>query len=58
MIPAPAPITVMPVELNDRLWTLHRLCATGAATRVQLDELDRLCRALETGQDNRKDATK
>ncbi len=54
MIITPTPITVMPVELNDRLWLLHRLSATGAATRVQLDELDRLCRTLEAGQDNRK----
>ncbi len=54
MIPILTPITVKPVETNQRLYALHRLCATGTATRVQLDELEAMCAALESGQDNEK----
>ncbi len=55
MIPHIPQITVKPVALSDRLHDLHRLCATGTATRVQLGELEAMERTMETDQDNRKD---
>ncbi len=54
MIAPLTPVTVKPVETNQRLYALHRLCATGTATRVQLDELDAMARTFATEQDNEK----
>lgn len=45
-------VTVTPRPLNERLWELHRKCADRTATKAELDELDAMCRALETEQDN------
>lgn len=48
------PLVTTPVrQINERLFYLHRLCATGTASRVQLDELDRLCAVMGTSQDNK-----
>lgn len=50
-IPRIAPITVEPRLPNARLWELHRKCIDRTATQAEMDELDLMCRALETGQE-------
>lgn len=52
MIPTIQPIRVQPRPLNDRLWFLHRKAADRSATSMELIELEALCQALETEQDN------
>lgn len=52
MIPTLHPIATTVRPLNERLWDLHRKCADKTATRAELDELEAICAALETDQDN------
>lgn len=56
MIPRIAQITLAPRRLNERLWELHRNCAERTATPLELIELEAMCGALETGQDNQEEA--
>lgn len=51
-IPILQEIDVQPVKLNTRLWELHRKCADRSATPAELSELEMMCRALESTQDN------
>lgn len=50
MIPHLSPITVKPLRLNERLWTLVSKEQSGALTPDEKIELDCLCKTLE--QDN------
>jgi len=52
MIPTLQPISVMPRQLNERLWELHRKSADRTITPMEAVELTCLCNALETEQDN------